>query len=1136
MRFTTIGLICLVLAITISALPSGEGLDDIITFHRYSCDGPLADVFNEGETIYVNISDGRTIGGSKRYEIIYGNGSHINMECWDNGNNVDKVERDRWYSGAFTPFNTAVPSTYHRKIFFDGDGNYSVHCDLDRRGGGTSQIFTLWIRPFELFVWSVVESSPHVYFNNATKVLYYSNDQAFSAAIDVRLKDNKPGADDRTSWAEPAFGSFPSDADYQSDRHWDFWYTLDMGETCDGNLSFGATDNQHYTAMTYMTVVLDNDPPVVSNVTVHDPHYVGPVYPWWRPASIAGGELNVTWDHVDESGPLTSSLDWDATDDAYDQLGIDPGLDRWEVVVGLDDDGSCLINVTIGVTDQVSNTGYGYTWAGFDLTPPSAVTINATESSDNIHFNGTLLYSNDQVMSDAFELIVVDDESMSGRSDAAGSIAFGNAPKDADYVAGGGWNLLYVIDMGEVSGAITITMWDNVGNAGTAVVQTLLDNVIPEITTTLAETSPWMFIDGSLYFGDSMPSAQDLTIAGTATDPLGLWRADFTDEPNLAYSPPTCTMSGTTDGWSGIYGFDSVSTDGDGIIVVRIYDVVGNMNSTTLIYVRDPLPPRLSTFNYVDGAIVNDGHDMLRYTDPWRAHAAVDVQEAMTALYRVNVSIDDVPMDEWLLPRDGVFNVTSAMVNWTGWHTITWSASDAVNNTRVLETSVLRAPNSTDRRLRLRLDPTARTLVDISDEPDFGASISMAPTQDVWASVMEYPLNPITGYPAGNYTGDPGRNYTTFRYLDIGVNRTAYYGSASIRIYYTEADIHQIALKEDAVFGMVRWDGDEWRWLTSSVVSRVNQTIGFRLYSGYVEVTLRNLYNRSNIFAIAGWRYRVTIREDLCDTNMTIFRDSLVNSYQRAFTIVFRNIGAAADDYFLNATGPNDWMISWIEGLDVRRTIRSAEALENQTVTLYVVIPMGGANVSAGASGMGIAYGIRVTVESITDLHSAMNPWRGDYLDLVGFIRRTDLEVRTVTFDRIFSFIEGQAVIVYVEVYNHGNYTTEDALVNVRMSAGGSVTDLGTLAIPDGALEPLDSAWLIFVTEAPEDLEEMSFNATVTYGGDEYDVESNHLTTDVGVVHRPYAATSTALPALTALALAGLAIALRRRTESRDDY
>jgi len=730
-----------------------------------------------------------------------------------------------------------------------------------------------------------------------------------------------------------------------------------------------------------------------------------------------------------------------------------------------------------------------------------------------------LIYSNDQAMSDTFTFIVRDDESGSGRDQAVGSNAFGNTPSDADY-ADSQWDLSYTIDNppAESSGPITIFVYDNVGNWNSAVINTLLDNEAPTLDTYLSENSSYLFIDSmnTLYFGDDMSSAESADFYGTAVDNVGLSMLVFTQEANLAGSPvATQTINGTATKWNDSYLFDSSSTGGPGQwLGIYLHDLVGNTDSFTQTYVRDDTPPTIVLQNYADGRIVRDTDSLITYGSPWEVLLQTDVDDDLTTLHRVDVSLDGSAWPTWLEGSEGLYNLSSPMLNGSGWHSVLWRARDHVNNTRVRGSSILRSPNSTSDPFTRALDVDT-TIVDAGLQTTWGATITTAQTSPIWGSVMRYPSDPIDL--------DPNRNYTTFHYLDVGVNDTAANPNMTVKIYFTQYEIDIITLQGDGIIGIARWNGSDWHWISTSTVLLVDDLIvGPIGYAGYAEVTITQLYNSSNIICVAGWTYRLTILDDLCTTNGTIFRDNAEHTYRQEYDITFRNIGSSSDDYWINATGPGDWNLSWERvAEDLRTTIASLDPGENLTLTLYVRIPNASANVSSGWGDLGKEYPLVVNIESFTDTNSTMNDARNDLITIVGFIRRTDLLIPEVYADRA-AFIPGYNITVWVAVENIGNYTTQSVNTHLYFSIdGGPETYVGTESIWRGDLQPLETAWVEFILAPPQG-GEYEFIANLTYGGDEVPGNPNRGTGELTVNDVANSDSSGGVPAYTPLLMAAV--------------
>ncbi len=1129
MRWIGYGSMLFMVVALFLVVPTTQGAVDTIEFHKFSGEGPVAPDYNDGETVYINASDGTSVGGTVTYFVIDESGGNYSLTLRDNGGAGDNTPNDGYYTARFTIYNTTVPSGPYTKIQLDYGEDFTVITDLDGSNDWTSTVGTTGYEDFALWVTGVSESSDNIFFDNASKTLHYSSDQAMSDDFTVLLRDNKQGALGKDCSGATAFGNTPTDNDY-SDRQWDMLYTIDSAEVYNGTIQFTVDDAQNNSAYYNLTVRIDDDSPFVNNLAIADlPDHLGPLFRWWEPSGLGAG-LNVTWTNSDAGAGIgTGTLDWDASVDLYDQLGIACGVDGYEIVTNLDDDGSCQINITVTIEDNVGNPASDTYSIMFDATAPNVVSINVTEASSHIHFNGTLIYSNDQVMSDTFTFLVQDDEAGSGRDQAVGSNAFGDTPSDSDY-SDSEWDLPYTIDMGESSGAITIFVYDNVGNWNSAVVNTMLDNEAPDLDTWMSENSSYLYVDSMniLYFGDDMPGTEAADFYGTAVDNIGLSMLVFTQEANLAGSPAaTQPLNVSATKWNDSYMFDSSSTQGvDGELSIYLHDLVGNTDSFTQTYQLDDTSPTIILQNYADGDILLDNDPLISYGSPWEVDLQTDVDDDLTTLHRVDVSVDGGAWTTWFEGSEGLYNLSSAVLNGTGWHSILWRARDHVNNTRLRDSSIFRSPNGSSDPFVRALD-VGTTVVDAGLQTTWGATVTTDQTSPIWGSVMRYPTNPIDP--------DPNRNYTTFHYLDVGVNDTTANPNMTVRIYFTQYEIGLIQMQTDGIIGIARWNGLDWHWISSSTVSIVDDLIvGGIGYVGYADVTIPQLYNSSNIVCVAGWTYRLTIVDDQCTTNRTIFRDNAEHTYRRDYDITFTNIGASSDDYWVNATGPGDWNISWEQASDdLRSTIASLDPGENLTLSLWVRIPNASANVSSGWSDTGKEYPIAVTIESFTDVNSTLNDARDDDIDLVGFIRRTDLLVSEVNTDRS-AFIEGYNITVYGGIQNVGNYTTQSVNVHLYYSIdGGPDIYHDTESIWRGDLQPLETAWVKFVLAPPEG-DTYEFIVNFTYGGDEIPGNPNRGTGELVVNKKANSDSSGGLPVYAPLLLAmvlSMLYNVRRRDE-----
>lgn len=174
---------------------------------------------------------------------------------------------------------------------------------------------------------------------------------------------------------------------------------------------------------------------------------------------------------------------------------------------------------------------------------------------------------------------------------------------------------------------VTVVLTDRVNNSSDVSMTLNLDGTPPVITPTgwSQPSSEYLYVIGDeLFFSDMMPGGQSASLGGSAADNAGgsgLDRASFSDESNLAGSPPD---DDTPAAWSGSYTFANDSTQGDGLAVVTVYDRVGNFATTSLTYTADFNPPMVSLLNVTEPGYDPDG-DPLNDTGNW--YAANDLRD-----------------------------------------------------------------------------------------------------------------------------------------------------------------------------------------------------------------------------------------------------------------------------------------------------------------------------------------------------------------------------------------------------------------------------------------------------------------------------------------------------------------------------
>jgi hypothetical protein len=324
-----------------------------------------------------------------------------------------------------------------------------------------------------------------------------------SAMLSGSAADNSGGSGlDHVSFSnEPNLAGSPLDD--LSPAAWEGTYTFASSSSQgDGQAVVTVYDHVGNSAMTGFTYVEDISPPVVTLLNVTDPGYdpdgdkLDDADNWYASSNLHDGPGSDGWSfffsHSEtQSGERAARADWDHSNDTYDQLGYDPGLD----------------------VSGVFGTG-----------------LNSSGAAVN---------------------------------------------DDADGVV-----------------TVTVQVEDNVGNVGSDHLTLRIDNTPPAITSgAWSEGSQFLNADGpTLYFGHQMATSQQATLNGQASDGTGsgLSIMSFSNEPNLAGSPGP---DSTPDNWSGVYAFNSTSSQGDGDVLVTLNDHLGHVTTGLYNYVLDAVAP-----------------------------------------------------------------------------------------------------------------------------------------------------------------------------------------------------------------------------------------------------------------------------------------------------------------------------------------------------------------------------------------------------------------------------------------------------------------------------------------------------------------------------------------------------------------
>jgi hypothetical protein len=460
---------------------------------------------------------------------------------------------------------------------------------------------------------TINEDSDYLYADALT--LYYSNlmngtPQSFT--VQGNATDNDGAGLDQATFSS-AFGVTPPADD--DPANWSGTYDdVESGDNGDGTITVTVTDNVgnwsektfHYTEdTTNPTVTLTYVTPGGYDEDDPDDWLDADGSNWYDPDNLSAGWYFTSTVTDTLSGLALANASWDHSNDAYDQLTYDPGLDGGGVFNGVSDDGDGVVTVTLTITDHVGNSASDLIVFNLDNTDPTITSPAITEDSVYLYADDlTVYYGDDMGGSQAFTIQGNAQDSEVGLDYVAYSAALGEPYyEDSDNLEN--WHRDYTANQYDTtSGVITVTVYDRVGNFATQNFTYTRDTDSPIISydsPPIVEDSPYLYApypDGTtVYYSHQMGGTpHSFTVQGSAADNdgAGLDRATFSS-PHLTDPGPDNDPAE----WSGTYNVDS-SESGSGTITVKVYDNVSNWSQRTFNYVEDTTAPTVELTDVTD--------------------------------------------------------------------------------------------------------------------------------------------------------------------------------------------------------------------------------------------------------------------------------------------------------------------------------------------------------------------------------------------------------------------------------------------------------------------------------------------------------------------------------------------------------
>ncbi|MHA2248548.1 MAG: hypothetical protein ACXADY_26620, partial [Candidatus Hodarchaeales archaeon] len=331
----------------------------------------------------------------------------------------------------------------------------------------------------------------------------------------------------------------------------------------------------------------------------------------------------------------------------------------------------------IKVWDNVGNpTSVALTTVIDNTAPENLQIVGVSESSDFLHYNssvGIFYFSNDQTMTDSFTIHVSGTDSGAGRKNATGEDEFGD-PNVGDPGDKAQYDLIYVIEENDdvSDGAVTIWLYDNVGNRNSISLTCRKDNIAPSITIGSHLSKMWYNTLGGIS-----------SVGGTAADNLGTFNSGITNssfkysqynETSKIYIVTNNSLEVQLTGVNWLEN-DEITTIDDANITLTIYvwDRVNNTDSASVEIWHDDTTPTIAYNDPTAGGdtpfyILVDESTTTFDIDFGASGAKTFYSGMTTAEYRS----DDG--DGWVTIFDNTGNPSSSD-NTTDWNILDWTNS-----------------------------------------------------------------------------------------------------------------------------------------------------------------------------------------------------------------------------------------------------------------------------------------------------------------------------------------------------------------------------------------------------------------------------------------------------------------------------
>ncbi|MHA2032324.1 MAG: hypothetical protein ACW99Q_23365, partial [Candidatus Kariarchaeaceae archaeon] len=453
--------------------------------------------------------------------------------------------------------------------------------------------------PTKPVITQISESSEFLHFNDPT--FFYSNDQPMSESFTIQFTTIDPSSGLLKATGSIDFGGeSPEDTSYSG--QYELTYTVSSGETSgvDNYINITVLDQVGNSELYSLNCVLDNTGPTsisINNVIVelgaqflfYDSS--GETFYYSNDQSMSES-FTVQVTAIDS---LSGRLKANASEFGDSISNNTYGGSGFELTFTVNQ-GETSPSFNIEAWDNVGNPTSIALTTNLDNTPPQSLTISAVlESSDFLYYDGSALYfSNDQSMTTTFRIRVSGTESGSGRKNATGEVEFGDTNVgNTTYTTY--YELQYIVEQDDdvSDGAVTIWLYDKVGNRNSININCRKDNTAPRLDIDFPFDRVWNNTLGGV-----------ISYGGTAIDDQGTYNSGITqnsfafsqyDEVALAYIDNNISFSVDSLVGSNWIEENDISTILNSNITLTIYcrDRVNNTNLYSIQIWHDDTAPEI---------------------------------------------------------------------------------------------------------------------------------------------------------------------------------------------------------------------------------------------------------------------------------------------------------------------------------------------------------------------------------------------------------------------------------------------------------------------------------------------------------------------------------------------------------------